>query len=385
MSRFEHDKALEKAKIRLMMRPNTIFYTTILFSLKQVWDTTIPTAAVNGTHLYINPDWFVDLDLPEAVGLLAHEAGHIGLDHITRVGKRDHRLFNKAGDYKINQSLVAEGYKLPAGALLDARFDELNTEGAYKILYDEAPKNPDGTLADTGVPVYGIGPDLIHPKDPAAAQKIQQDITTIVLRAAVQAKEQNQPPGNIAGEAILLIDSVINPKLPWYIILQNYLQNFARDDYSWQRPNRRYMPDYYLPSAYSEAVCDVAIAVDASGSALQAFAYYIHEIAYLKETIKPDKITLLVFDTDIQSIQEITENTDLMRDVVFTGGGGTQIRPVLAWAQENKPDVMLIFTDGEFNQPEEGSDEYPETPLIWIIDNDPNFTIPKGTVINYDL
>lgn len=383
MSSFKAEKALEKAKIQLMMRPNTIFYTTILFSLKQLWDATILTAAVNGTHLFINPGWFITLSEGARIGLLAHEAGHVGLDHITRVGNKDFGIFNKAGDYMINNQLIKEGYELPDGALVDKRFtDRMNTEMVYQILYDEAPKKPDGSLQSTGAP-GGFGSDLIHPKNNIDSSKIQQDVADIVLKAATHARERGERPGVIAGNSIINLEEVINPKLPWHAILQNFLQNFAKDDYSWQKPNRRYLPDFYLPSAYSEAVCDVAIAVDASGSALKAFAYYIHEIAFLKETIKPDKITLLVFDTQIRDIQEITDNTNLMKDVIFTGGGGTQIRPVLTWAKENKPDVMLIFTDGQFNKP--AKDRYPECPLIWIIDDDPNFKIPVGEIIHYDI
>jgi len=384
MLNFDAKKALEKAKIHLMNKPNTIFYSTILFSLKQEWTDTLPTAAVDGTSLFINPEWFLDLSEEERVGLLAHEAGHIGSDHITRKGNRDHRLYNMAGDYMINNSLVKAKYTLPAGALHSLKFDDsMSTEQVYQILFDEAPKKPDGSLEEGEGTLPGPGSDIIFPSNKIDTSKIQQEIATIVLRAAVQAKEMDQDPGSIPSNALIHLDSVINPKLPWHVVLENYLTRFAKDDYSWSKPNRRYFPDFYLPTAHSEAVCNLAIAVDASGSALDSFSYYIHEIASLKEMMKPDVITLITFDTEIKAVQEITDNTDLMKDVIFTGGGGTDINLVMAWARDNSPDVLIVFTDGEFHHPNKKA--YPECPVVWIIDNDPDFTILYGEIIHYDL
>ena len=51
----EVKKALDKAKIALMSKADTIFFTTILFSLRLIWDNTQPTAATNGTDLYLIP------------------------------------------------------------------------------------------------------------------------------------------------------------------------------------------------------------------------------------------------------------------------------------------------------------------------------------------
>ena len=44
-------RALDKAKIALMSKPDSTSFTTVCFSLKHVWDDTITTAATNGTHL----------------------------------------------------------------------------------------------------------------------------------------------------------------------------------------------------------------------------------------------------------------------------------------------------------------------------------------------
>ena len=41
----EHIKALDKAKIALMTKPDSVFFCEIAFSLKYKWDESVPTAA----------------------------------------------------------------------------------------------------------------------------------------------------------------------------------------------------------------------------------------------------------------------------------------------------------------------------------------------------
>ena len=52
----ETKKAYDKAKIGLMARPDTAFFTTIVFSLKLIWDWDISAAATDGSAIRINPD-----------------------------------------------------------------------------------------------------------------------------------------------------------------------------------------------------------------------------------------------------------------------------------------------------------------------------------------
>ncbi len=285
-------------------------------------------------------------------------------------------------DYVINLMLRKANFELPSGGLIDDRFEDMDAETAYDILFDEAEKDDDGNLVSQGIP--GTGADLQAPPDPAAASQIQNKITDMVISAQQAAESAGgEGPGSIPGAALIELKQVVNPKLPWHQILANYMMNFAKNDYSWSRPNRRYVPEYYLPTVQGEACCNLIIAVDASGSALDAFAYYISEIEDMKEMMQPDEVTLIVFDTEIRAIHDITKDTNLIKDIKFTGGGGTDPDPVLEYIQKKKPEVALIFTDGEFYMPER--DIWPTTPVIWIIDDDPLWKAPFGKTIHYDL
>ena len=159
------------------------------------------------------------------------------------------------------------------------------------------------------------------------------------------------------------------------------MNKYAKNDYSWRKPSRRYFPQHYLPSLYSESLMDLCFAVDTSGSVSDKdFNRFISEVSGVFKMMKPEKLTLIQFDTEIKSVDHIKSLNDLQR-VKFTGRGGTDVTDVLKWANTNKPQVLLIFTDGEFHNPgiETKSD------LVWLIHDNTHFRYNMGKVIFYDI
>jgi predicted metal-dependent peptidase len=67
--------------------------------------------------------------------------------------------------------------------------------------------------------------------------------------------------------------------------------------------------------------------------------------------------------------------------VKFSGRGGTIITPVLNWASENKPQLLMVFTDGGFGF----YDTQTKVDTIWLIHGNPNWTAPFGKVIHYEV
>ena len=379
------DIALSRAKIQLMRIPNTIFYTSILFSLKTVWSSKIETAATNGIHLYINPSFFLDLSEKMRIGVLVHEVSHVALNHMIRLRGKHQTIGNAAADHVINLSMLGTGkYQLPDWVLKDDRFTNMSTEQVYQILFDEAEESKAaGGAGAEGMMIPG-GSDVIYPGDSVEADVIERAIASVVQKAAMTAKAEGGMPGDMPGEMEITIEELTNPVLPWNVILQNYFSNFTKSDYSWSKPNHIFMPEYYLPSLYSESVCNLAEAFDASGSVEpEEFSHFVNENKVIQELLRPDLVTVISFDTEITSIQEFTQETDLFKDLKFTGGGGTDIRPVLQWAIDNNPEVLLIFTDGEFEMP--GPELHPTCPVVWLIHDNEDFTAPFGEIIFYDI
>jgi predicted metal-dependent peptidase len=362
----EIQKAYDKAKIGLMAKQDTAFFTTIVFSLKLIWDWLTPTAATDGSSIRVSPEFFMSLDPEERIFLLVHESMHVALLHMTRLAGRNHQKWNIACDHYINLMLTERGFRMPRNGLADPQYKGLSSDEIYPLL----PDQPQSSTFQM---------DLELPTEPV--EELTQEVEDILIRAAMQSKMQNDKPGSIPGDIEIFLNKLLNPKLPWQRILQKYIQNLSKHDYSWRKPNRRFFPNHYLPSMFSEKLMDIAIAVDASGSVSDDdFKVFVSETHGILKMMKPDKITLIQFDRNIKSVDRINNIRDLM-NVKFIGRGGTSIEPVMDWAAENKPKLLLIFTDGGFYF---HTDEY-KTNTVFLIHNNPGFTSPYGKVIHYEI
>ena len=362
------NKALNKAKIQLMSRPDTSFFTTICFSLNFLWDDSIRTACTNGSYLKFNPEFFKSLSPDERVFLLVHESCHVAYMHMDRVQNRNKDKWNIAADHVINLMLIERGFIMPAGknaGLADPAYKGMNTEKVYELLPDPTGEDTDRDIVESDLP----------------QEEFERTIEDILVRASIQSKMDEDKAGTIPGDIQLFLNGLLKPKLPWHRILQKQLQAFAKNDYSFKKPNRRLFPKYYLPSLYSENLMNIAIAVDISGSVTDLeFKQIVTEVHSIFRMMKPEKISLIQFDTEIKSVNEIHNLYELMT-VQFAGRGGTDIRPVIQWANDNKPQLLLIFTDGGFRH----HGETTKVNTIWLIHDNQKFTASYGRVINYEM
>lgn len=370
MEKRELDLALDKAKLGIVTGvANSVFISTVLFSLPLKWSEQVPTAATNGKQILINPDFFMGLVPEERIFLLLHEAWHVAFDHMARLKDFDPKIWNYACDYVINAMLIKLGLKMPKGGLYSRQYEGMFSEEVYKHLMADPPDEPEGFMFDLEAP------------DAADQKDVSRQIEDIVVRASIRSKQSGEKPGTIPQEIERWIDSLLNPKLPWNVILQNYFTEYAPEDYTYQRVSRRYMP-IYIPTLYSESLGDVVFAVDTSGSVeehqLQAF---LSECYHVAADLQPSKLTLIDWDYTLHNIREI-ETADDLYSFPFTGGGGTTVAPLMEWAIEHKPRVMIILTDGYFYN---DYAEPTETDVIWAVYNNSNFTPNFGRVIEYPL
>lgn len=371
-----HQKALDKAKIQLMARPDSAFFTSVCFSMKHIWDDSIPTACTDGLTIRYSTQFFMSLSPAEQLFLILHETLHVALCHMTRVGSRNWRKFNIAADYAINFILVKSGYTMPKGGLYDAQYGGMSAEEIYDLL----PEDPKMDLPMEDIQGPGMDGSGGTPVDTAAATKELQDkLDDILIRASIQSKLAGDKPGTIPGDIELYINGLLNPQVPWYQILRRFMTRAVKTNYTWRRPNRRYFPRYHLPTMYSQKLCDIAVAVDISGSVTDhQFHHFVSEVYAILKGHKPDNLKLLQFDTAIKSVDDIRSTRDL-KSVQFKGRGGTSIEPVIEWATENKPHLLVIFTDGHFRN----SLSDPGLPVVWIINDNPAYQAPWGKTIHF--
>lgn len=357
--------AFDKAKIQLMSRPDTTFFITVLFSLKHIWDERIPTACTNGLEIRTNPTFFMSLHPEERLFLMLHETLHVAYLHMARLSGRNPQKWNIAADHVINLQLIARGFRMPKGGLADRQYIDMFTEQVYDLIPDDQCKNFDMDL------VEGDGD----------TEALEEAVKEILVRAAVQSKINDDKEGTIPGEIEIFLKKLLSPKLPWQRILQKYINSFAKEDYSFRRPNRRFFPEHILPGLKSEKLMDLALAVDVSGSVTDnQFNQFISDTHSLLKMMKPEKITIVQFDTQVKSIEIVKDLKDLSA-MKFTGRGGTAIEPVLHWAEATKPKLLLVFTDGGFRFYQ---NKY-KGELVWLIHNNKTFSPPFGKVIHYEV
>lgn len=369
MDKTPHETALSKAKIQLMSRPDSAFFTTLAFSLIHEFSSKTSTACTNGKKITYNPEFFMSLSPDERIFLILHEAMHCAYLHMERLQSRDARRFNIAADHVINLQLIERGFKMPSVGLADKAYSGMSTEEVYNAL----PTPPE----DIQLP--GFGQDLEEPEGPV--EELANEIQDILVRASLQSKIAEDKTGTIPGDIQIFLDRLLKPKLPWNRLLQKYLHTFSKNDYSFRKPNRRFFPKHHLPSLYSENLMDIAVAVDTSGSVSdQEFNRFVTETASILKMMKPEKITVVQFDTAIKSTKEIRNIRDLM-GIQFTGRGGTRIAPVIEWANKTKPQLLLVFSDGRFRF----YDNKANSKTLWLIHNNQQFQAPFGKVIHYEI
>lgn len=364
-------RLLDKAKASLMLLPNCAFYTHILFSMKFVWDEEVSTAYTNGLTLGFNPDFFEAGTPGQRVFVLVHECDHVARMHVIRGKGFDHDIYNQAADHVINLTLKKARFEMYDWVLCDERFRDMATEEVYGILLAESKECP---LPPNMMPDLGDVPD----EDEKETMQQMQDV---IIEAVMQSKMQKDKPGTVPGEVELFLDNLLNPKLPWQVILMRYMKKMAKSGYNWAKPNRRFIPqDIYLPSRWSNCgLVDIEAWTDISGSETdEDFQRYVSELHGILKQFKPGKITLGQFDTRITQVDVVKSVQDLAK-VKFHGRGGTCITDVLNSIEATKPKLALIFTDGGFyhdRQDFKGN-------VIWMIHDNPKWTAPFGKVIHF--
>ena len=77
-----------------------------------VIDSRLTTACTDGTHLYVDAEFYSRLDPEERLGIIGHEVWHCALRHFQRKGDRDKDRFNYAADVEVDLLLHQDGFKI---------------------------------------------------------------------------------------------------------------------------------------------------------------------------------------------------------------------------------------------------------------------------------
>jgi predicted metal-dependent peptidase len=203
------------------------------------------------------------------------------------------------------------------------------------------------------------------PTPPPLSNDERQTLEVQWQQRLAGAAQQAMQSGKMGGTIARLIDHLLQPQLPWRMLLARYMTAVARDDFTYMRPSRR-EGDAILPSLRSSQV-ELVVAIDTSGSIRATeMDEFLSEVSALKGQMRA-RVTLLACDTEIPEdapwVYEPWE--DFSCPVKIDGGGGTDFRPVFQWldAQHQQPQLLVYFTDarGLFPPAE------PNFPVLWLV------------------
>ncbi len=306
------------------------FIGVLALRLRIVEDTSVKTAAVDGKSIRYNPAFIAELTPGETKTLIGHEVFHCVFDHIGRRGDRNPRRYNQAGDYVINETLDKAGFDPIKGWLRSPVYDDMSSDEVYNLLPedDDPGKDPLDDCQD-GDP------------DSTEADAVEWKVATIQAANAARAM------GKLPASMERFIDALTASKVDWKAILRRFIVETSKNDYSWMRPNRRFVAQgLMLPTLYSESMGEVVVCIDTSGSidqdTLNAFGA---EIKAIIESVRPSKTVVIYIDSEINHIDEFGPNDELHFEM--HGGGGTAFAPSFAYVEEHniKPVCLVYLTD----------------------------------------
>jgi predicted metal-dependent peptidase len=361
---------LEKAKAQIVL--DHPFFAAILLRRKLICDNSIPTLAVDArANIYYNKDFIESLTVPQIVWGLCHEVGHVIGQHAVRVGARDRKKWNYAGDAWINDTLDDSnvGQRIQNTVNMPGSKDKTTEQ-----IYDELPDDPGDNGVGSDI-VFGEGVDGNgKPLTPDEIREIEGQIKIEIAEAAQAAKMR----GKLSGKLQQIVADLLEVKTPWYDILEKHMTSCVQQGQTWRRRNRRF--DDYLPSTDKlPQMGELVVQVDVSGSiSRQELAAYNGHLSRIISQCRPDKVHVLYTDTEVQRHDEFECGEEVALE--FYSGGGTDMPAGFEYCAEHgiDPQVFVCLTDGYTGF---GTD--PGYPVVWCISSD--VEAPFGENIHFEL
>lgn len=350
-----------KAKAALVLEQ--AFFASIICSLQMIEDDTLnpPTMATNGKWVRYHPQFVEEMDFDEVKFVLCHEVGHCIFQHMFRRGSREHRRWNQAGDYVINDMLVnAKVGKMPQQGLHNPALvaaGKGTTDGVYDLL---PPSQDDGNGGQSN----GHGDPLDDCQDQGGSASEQATAEAEMKVMVAQAAQAAKMCGQMTSEIARMVDGLMKPKVDWKDVLRRFVQARAKVERSWARPNRRFLGDgLYMPAMAGEKMGKIACAIDVSGSiSPEEVQAYFSELRGIKDDVRPETMEVIYFHHVIDHHDTFQYDEEL--EPTEAGSGGTAFSPIFKLIEDKDLDPVccVVLTDlycSDFGV-------QPKYPVLWI-------------------
>jgi predicted metal-dependent peptidase len=334
---------IEAAMLRaLIYRP---YYAMAINALTIVKSKDVDTFAVDKFfRLYYNESFLESLDDKTAGNIISgHEIEHLLRDHNARAefigatGKR----FNIAGDMAINDDLPVgdlpdyavrpKTYKMPDGETEEYYYHHIEITDCKSICCS-------GGSGAGGVPLESELPG--DGSVPAVQQSEVKKIKQAVAMDIIEYSRKNGV-GSVPGSIIMWAESVAAPIKPdWKKCLESKIGKVSRtysqgnSDTSFSRISKR-SGDVITPGFIKYPI-KINVLVDTSGSMANNGNIVF---GYVKKITSSFDVSIYECDTQMRRIKN-------NRKIVFSGGGGTDLREPIR-ALDRRCDLIIVITDCE--------------------------------------
>ena len=389
------EQRLHKCVVSIMSNPRYVAMAGMLMMGKRTIDETIPTACTNGRDEMYGRVFVDSLSDAELRFVILHECKHKMYRHLTtwkHLHDKDHMCANMACDYVINLEIEEEN---PDGfatmpldengkriGLLDPRFRNMNSQEVFNILYEE--QDDEGGEGGAGETLDSHDWEGAQDMSDADKRQLEQEIDQAIRQGALTA-------GKMGADMPRGFEQLLQPQIDWREVMREFVSTTCTGkDYStYNRPNRRFMSaGMYMPSAVSEQVGEIVVAIDTSGSIGDTeLTVFLSELKAICDTVNPSGVRLLYWGHEVVGDEKYGDmDTPIDQLVTSTkpqGGGGTDVNCVCNYIREKNinAEAVVVLTDGYLA----GDWGTWAQPLLWCILDNKNASPSVGKYVHIKL
>ena len=415
---------VKRSHVALMKHPETALYSGVMLMGKTEVVSGIPTAYTDGINKRYGREFITELSDSDLRGLVLHENLHVALKQVMygkTMFKENAKMANLAADFVVNDIIMnitgtVVGNKherivtLPEGGVYDPMFHNWSMREVFRYLKQHAKsgnggdKSGRGNPSDSGTPSggkqdsddgeyvevngkkYDISKQDEHDFNGELSDEQLDEIGKDIEK---HLREGGLLAGRLGGNIPKTISDLLKPKIDWRQVLREFVTSATRgkDEYTWRKMNRRQMAnDLYLPSVEDETIGEIVVAIDTSGSiGSEEITEFATELASICETVTPEKVRILWWDTKVHGEQIIEQGhySNIKAVLKPLGGGGTMASCVSEYvnAERIQAECVLVFTDGYLEHDLKWNIS---SPTLWLVTRNRSFTPPVGQSVYID-
>ncbi len=385
------NQKIQAANIDCMRHPQFALLSGHICMGKSEVKLDVPTALTDGQNKYYGKTFIEGMNRKQLRYLVLHENGHVAYKHcvlplyIELNKKFGHQICNVAADYVVN-GLIEEmdpEFKFVErptdSVLVDKKYQGMSYVQVLQQLLKEKEQNPDDPRFQEG---NGFDEHVLSPEDlsPQEREKLEKMIDDANRQGELLVRKMR---GDGKGGRDVF-GTAQERQTNWKDALIDFIQTTCQGDENSRfcPPNKRLLASgFVMPSHFSETIGELVIACDTSGSMYPYYPLIFGEIARVCQNVKPEKVRVLWWDTEVAGDQEFKpdEYDQIAKLMKPKGGGGTVVSCVAHYMKEKeiKAKALIMLTDGYI----ESDFVLPELPILWgLVEND-DFVPHTGKVM----